>query len=186
MWGHYWEESSLCAGWTVHDVLAHLVDNAQTTRVSFLLGLARARLDFDRQNARGVERERMVSPAQTLDRFRGVSVRRSAPPAHLDTRLVEEIVHGEDIRRPLGITRCYPRDAVIRALRRQARTPVSLGGARELLTLIRITTTDADVSIGNGPNANGTALSLLLATTGRSAALDDLDGPGADAFAKLS
>jgi hypothetical protein len=28
-----WEEPSLCEGWTVHDVVAHLVDTARTTRL---------------------------------------------------------------------------------------------------------------------------------------------------------
>ncbi len=49
-----WDAPSLCPGWTVHDVAAHLVDSARTTRIGFFLGLARARFDFDRQNARGV------------------------------------------------------------------------------------------------------------------------------------
>ncbi len=51
-----WETPSLCAGWTVHDVVAHLVDTARTTRLGFAVGLVRARFDFDRQNARGVQR----------------------------------------------------------------------------------------------------------------------------------
>lgn len=31
-----WQELSLCDQWTVHDVVAHLVDTARTTRLSFL------------------------------------------------------------------------------------------------------------------------------------------------------
>ena len=118
-----WEEPSLCAGWTVHDVAAHLVDTARTTRLGFVAGLARARFDFDRQNARGVQRHRGASPEQTLERLRSVASRRSTPPAPLDSRLVEEVVHGEDIRRPLGLTRSYPEEAVVRSLRLQTRTP---------------------------------------------------------------
>ncbi|WP_211900126.1 maleylpyruvate isomerase family mycothiol-dependent enzyme [Saccharopolyspora erythraea] len=95
-----WGKPSLCEGWTVHDVAAHLVDTARTTRLGFVAGLIRAWFDFDRQNARGVERERGTSP--TLKRLRQVASRRSTPPAPLDSRLVEEVVHGEDIRRPLG------------------------------------------------------------------------------------
>ncbi|MGW7361488.1 maleylpyruvate isomerase family mycothiol-dependent enzyme, partial [Streptomyces sp. NPDC054802] len=59
-----WGQPSLCAGWTVHDVVAHLVDTARTTRIGFMAGLARARFDFDRQNARGVERERGATPEE--------------------------------------------------------------------------------------------------------------------------
>ncbi|MGW4725570.1 maleylpyruvate isomerase family mycothiol-dependent enzyme [Streptomyces sp. NPDC004291] len=173
-----WNEPSLCAGWTVHDVAAHLVDTARTTRLGFVVGLARARFDFDRQNALGVARERGATPGETLERLRRVASRRSTPPAPLDSRLVEEVVHGEDIRRPLGLTRAYPPPAVVRALRLQARTPASFGGAKELLTRVRLSATDAEVRIGAGPEVTGPALSLLLAVCGREAALGDLDGPG--------
>lgn len=98
-----WEEPSPCPGWSVHDVVAHLVDSALTTRLGFVWGLARAGFDFDRQNARGVERARGAAPAETLERLRAVVDRRTAPPAPLATRLVEAFVHGEDVRRPLGL-----------------------------------------------------------------------------------
>ncbi|MFB6769222.1 maleylpyruvate isomerase family mycothiol-dependent enzyme [Streptomyces sp. NPDC056337] len=177
-----WGQPSLCAGWTVHDVAAHLIDTARTTRLGFVVGLVRERLDFDRQNARGVERERGASPQETLQRLRQVASRRSTPPAPLDSRLVEQVVHGEDIRRPLGITRSYPPEAVVRSLRLQARTPASFGGAKELTAAIRLTAVDADLSIGDGPEVRGPALSLLLAVCGRRVALEELDGPGTDSL----
>ncbi|MFC9748993.1 maleylpyruvate isomerase family mycothiol-dependent enzyme [Streptomyces niveus] len=178
-----WEAPSLCVAWTVHDVAAHLADTARTTRLGFLIGLARAKFDFDLQNARGVERERGASPQETLERLRQVASRRSTPPAPLDSRLVEEIVHGEDIRRPLGLSHSYPSEAVVRSLRLQARTPASFGGAKELVARTRLTATDAGVSIGEGPEVSGPALSLLLAVSRRRVALDDLDGPGLTALA---
>lgn len=180
---HQWQQPSLCDQWAVHEVLAHLIDSALTTRVGFLVGLARARFDFDRQNENGVRRQRLDSPPQTLERFRQVATRTSTPPAHSDSRLVEEIVHGEDIRRPLGLSRSYPPQAVTRALNLQARTPASFGGAKELLTHVRITAIDTDVCTGTGPEVSGTALSLLLAISGRRVALDELDGPGATILA---
>ncbi|MFD8405279.1 maleylpyruvate isomerase family mycothiol-dependent enzyme [Streptomyces anulatus] len=178
-----WDAPSLCAGWTVRDVAAHLVDTARTTRIGFVAGLVRARFDFDRQNARGVERERGASPQETLGRLRRVVSRTTTPPAPLDTRLVEEVVHGEDIRRAVGLVRSYPQEAVVRALRLQARTPVSFGGAKETVASVRLTATDADLSIGAGPEVTGPALSLLLAVSGRRAALDELDGPGLSVLA---
>ena len=178
-----WEMPSLCDGWTVHDVVAHLVNTARTTRLGFLVALARARFDFDRQNTRGVERERRASPRETLEQLRRVASRTSGPPAPLDTRLVEEVVHGEDIRRPLGLTRAYSQEAVVRALRLQVRTSASFGGARELVAGVRLTAVDADISIGDGPEISGPALSLLLAVSGRRVALDELDGPGVGALA---
>lgn len=146
----------------------------------------RARFDFDRQNARGVERERGASPQETLERLRRVASRTTTPPAPLDTRLVEEVVHGEDIRRAVGLVRSYPQEAVVRALRLQARTPASFGGAKELTARVRLTATDADLSIGEGPDVTGPALSLLLAVSGRRAALDELGGPGLPVLAATS
>ncbi|GHB11572.1 maleylpyruvate isomerase family mycothiol-dependent enzyme [Streptomyces termitum] len=180
--GEQWRTPSLCAGWTVHDVAAHLVDSARTTRLGFLAGLVRARFDFDRQNTAGVERERGATPDETLRRLEQVADRTSAPPGALDSRLVEEVVHGEDIRRPLGLTRAYPKEAVVRALRLQARTPAAFGGARELLARVRLDATDTALTLGAGPSVAGPALSLLLAVSGRRAARSDLAGPGLDAL----
>lgn len=179
-----WEQPSLCEEWTIHDVVAHLVDTALTTRLGFVVGLARARFDFDRQNTRGVERQRGALPQETLARFRQVAARMSTPPAPLDSRLVEEVVHGEDIRQPLGLTRSYPREAVVRALCLQARTPGSFGGAKELVAPLRLTAVDADVSIGDGLEVSGPALSLLLSISGRRVALSNLGGAGVGALAE--
>lgn len=174
-----WDSPSLCAGWSVHDVVAHLINTAETTRLNFLIGLAAARFDFDRQNAKGIARVRGATPAQTLQRLREVADRTSTPPASPDTRLVEAFVHGEDIRRPLGSSGDYPPAAVERALRYQAKTPVSFGGGKQHIADLTLVADDADVSIGIGPEVNGPLISLLLATSGRRAALADLNGPGA-------
>jgi uncharacterized protein (TIGR03083 family) len=176
-----WDEPSLCPRWSVHDVVAHLVDTARTTRLGFVVAMARAGFDFDRQNDQGVARERGASPAQTLERLRAVAGRTSTPPAPRDSRLVEEVVHGEDVRRPLGLPRAYPPEAVVRALRLQLRTPASFGGAKETAARVRLTATDVDLSAGDGPEGSdirGSALALLLAVCGRPVAPGELTGPG--------
>ena len=109
-----WSTPSLCAGWSVHDVVAHLVETAKESVPSFVRYFAAARFDFDRYNANGVARERGEVPRETLDEFCRVAFRTSSPPAPRDTRLVEMFVHGEDIRRPLGIGRDYPAGYVVR------------------------------------------------------------------------
>jgi uncharacterized protein (TIGR03083 family) len=173
-----WAHPSLCEGWTVHDVVAHLVDVALTTPLGFAIGITRARFDFDRQNADGLERARGATPQDTLERLRDVAMRTTAPPAPFDTRIVEEVVHGEDIRRVVGLRRDYPDKAVARSLLQQARMPASFGGAKELVARVRLTASDLDLSVGEGPEVSGPALALLLAVTGRRIALDELDGPG--------
>lgn len=180
-----WATPSLCDGWTVHDVVAHLVDTALTTRLGFVVGLARARFDFDRQNSLGVARRRGATPQETLERLRRAAPRKSTPPAPLDSRLVEEVVHGEDIRRPLGLSRTYPPEAVARSLRLQTRTPVSFGGAKELVARVRLTATDDDLTLGTGPAVTGPALTLLLAVSGRRSVLGELEGPGVRTLATV-
>ena len=173
-----WEQPSLCTGWTVHDVVAHLVDVARSTRIGFAVGMVRAGFDFDRQNSRGIERARGTSPRETLQRLREAASRTSTPLAPLDTRLVEEVVHGEDIRRPLGLSHSYSQEAVVRSLRQQVRTSTAFGGAKELVAGVRLAATDADVIIGDGPEVRGPALALLLTVSGRQVAFDELDGAG--------
>lgn len=173
-----WDEPSLCAEWSVHDVVAHLIGSARTTRLGFVSGMVRDRLDFDRNNATGVARERRATGEQTLQAFRAVADRTSTPPAPLDTRLVEIVVHGEDIRRPLGVTGDYSAEAIERALRLQARTSASLGGGKQLVAGLQLAPDDADFAIGDGPPVTGPALSLLLVASGRNRALTDLAGPG--------
>lgn len=173
-----WESPSLCGGWTVHDVAAHLVDNARTTRLGIVLAMVRARFDFDRQNEAGIAREKGATPAETLDGLRAVVGRRTTPPAPLDSRLVEEVVHGEDVRRPLGIRRDYPSEAVTRALAHQLKTSVALGGGRQRAAGVRLRASDVDVAVGDGPEVSGPVVSLVMVVSGRAQALEDLTGPG--------
>lgn len=108
----------------------------------------------------------------------------ATPPAPLATRLVEMVVHGEDVRRPLGIVRTYAPAAVAGALALQVRTSTSFGGARETVAGLRLSATDTGLVVGSGPEVRGTALALLLAISGRPPGDDALTGPGAGALAR--
>lgn len=181
-----WDTPSLCPGWTVRDVTAHQISTAKTTRLGFIRGMLGARFDFDRDNQNGVDRE-LGTAAQMLAAFRAVVDSTATPPAPLDTRLVEAIVHGEDIRRPLGAAGDYPLWAVVRALELQARTSVSMGGAKQHLTGLRLAADDADLVLGDGAEVTGPALALLLGVSGRTVALAELTGPGlAELTARLA
>lgn len=180
LFGEQWSTQSLCADWTIHDVVAHLIHDAKTTKVSFFLELARAGFNFDRTNQRGVARERRDSPSATLAEFRSVSKRTTSAPAPLASRLVETIVHGEDIRRPLGITHTYPAEAIIKGMQYQLGTSGKMGGSKERATGVRLIATDGDFIHGDGPEVRGSALDLLLALTGRESGLHRLAGVGVD------
>ncbi|QQS02034.1 MAG: maleylpyruvate isomerase family mycothiol-dependent enzyme [Austwickia sp.] len=180
---HQWETPSLAPGWTVHDVAAHLVDNARTTPLRLLAAMFRARFDFDRQNADGVAAAKGDIPAQTLDRLRAAAPRTSGPPtvlAAVESRLVEEIAHGEDIRVPLAIPRDYPLDPVLAALRYQAKTPEAMGGAKGLTSKVTLVVAEDGTRLGTGPEVRGSAVALLMLATGRRHRLGELTGPGVD------
>lgn len=173
-----WEQESMLPGWSVHDVAAHLVDNALTTKPGFLRCLLAARFDFDRLNQRGIEAHRGASPGQTLQRLRAVARRTSGPPVPPASRLVEEIVHGEDIRRAAGLERSYPHRALELAIGYQARTGQSIGGARELARRLQLVSEDGNFVLGLGPQLRGARLDLLLRLTGRAVRPGALSGPG--------
>ena len=173
-----WTTPSLCPGWDIHAVLAHLVNDAKTTRIGFVSRMIAAGFDFDRINASGIARERSTDPTQTLAYFQGVRSRTTSAPAPLATRLVEVFVHGEDIRRPLGIDHEYPVTAVATALRYQAKTSVKLGGGKERLEGLRLIATDTVFDEGVGKEVRGAAIALLLAVSGRPVHTGELTGPG--------
>lgn len=181
-----WRLPSLCPGWDVHDVLAHLVHSARTGRVAFVRGLLRARLDFDRANENGVARHKHSDPRATLDAFGETLELTRTPPARLATRLVEAIVHGEDIRRPLGITGTYPESATAEALAHQLRTPVSFGGGRERANGLRLIDRKLGTTWGGGDDVEADAVDLLLAVSGRPVDQARLTGAGASRLASAT
>ncbi len=173
-----WDLASWCPGWSVHDVAAHLVDNAKATTWGLVVAMARARFDFDRQNQQGVDRERGDTTDQTLDRLRAVVSRTTGPPVSTDSRLVEEIVHGQDIRGPLGRAHVYVPEAVELALQYQLRTSVGMGGAKQRVAGLTLRATDLDLVVGSGPEVCGPAVSLLMVASGRTEAAEALSGDG--------
>jgi uncharacterized protein (TIGR03083 family) len=179
-----WAAPTACAEWDVHDVVAHLVDTARTSRTSFFRDMIRTRFDFDRQNALGVARERCAHPGETLAALRSVVSLTHTPPAPIATRLVEAFVHGEDVRRAVGSRGEYPADHVAKALEYQLRTTVRMGGGRERAAGLRLVAEDAPVDAGAGPDVRGPAIALLLAVSGRPVAPGELTGPGAAMLAE--
>ena len=174
-----WTLPSLCPGWDLHDVVAHLVDSARTGRLSFVRDLVVARMDFDRANANGIAKEKRPDPRRTLAALTQVTGLTRTPPANLATRLVEAIVHGEDIRRPLGWRDAYPRGSIAEALTYQLRTPVSFGGGRERAEGLRLVDDSTGATWGSGDEVVGDSLDLLLAVSGRPVQHGLLSGSGA-------
>jgi uncharacterized protein (TIGR03083 family) len=172
-----WTAQSLCSEWNVHQVLAHQLSAAKMTPPKFFRRLATTGFKFNDYAAREVATESAAGPAATLAAFRAAESRTNAPPGPKDTWLGEAFVHGEDIRRPLGIRHDYPLPYVGRAIAFYAGSNVIIGGKTRVAGLT-LKATDTDFSVGSGPLVEGPAISLLLAASGRKCALDELSGPG--------
>jgi uncharacterized protein (TIGR03083 family) len=172
-----WNTPSLCAPWTVKEVLAHMTATATATPRRFLVRLAKAGFRFDRMTERALAERSALPAEQLVADFRAHAQDRTSPPGPVDSWLGETLVHGEDIRRPLGIAHAYPIPALVRIADFYRRSNLLIGAKRRIADL-RLVGTDADWSTGAGPEVSGPMLSLVLAMTGRPAALADLTGDG--------
>jgi uncharacterized protein (TIGR03083 family) len=180
-----WTTQSLCSEWNIHQVLAHQLSAAKMTPPKFFGKFAAAGFNFNKFAAKQVAVESVGGPAATLAAFRAAEPRETAPPGPKDTWLGEAFVHGEDIRRPLGITRAYPLPEVARAIALYAKSNAIIGGKTRVAGLT-LKATDTDFSVGSGPLVEGPAISLLLAASGRKSALDELSGPGVETLRERS
>ena len=163
----------------MHDVLAHMVATAKETPAGFFVGMIGSGFRISRFTEKRIAVEGAGGPAATLAAFRGVETSTSAPPGPKLSWLGEVLVHSEDIRRPLGIPHEYPVDSVTAVTDFYAGSNVLIGGKRRVEGLT-LQATDTDWSRGSGPVVSGPARALMLATTGRTTALDELSGPGVE------
>jgi uncharacterized protein (TIGR03083 family) len=179
-----WAADSLCAGWTVHDLAAHLTLSTRTTLPMVLWGAIRARGSFDRMEDRLTrERAARFTPAELVAQIRETagSPRRAPGAGPLDP-LVDFLVHGQDIARPLGRVRPAPTGPVLAGLEHVRGS--SFYGARRRLRGVRLVATDADWAGGDGPDElRAPAIDLLMVATGRPAGLAVASGPGVERVA---
>ncbi|MGE0298569.1 maleylpyruvate isomerase family mycothiol-dependent enzyme [Pseudonocardia sp.] len=174
-----WETESLCTGFTVREVLAHLASAAGLTPLRWWWGVLRCRFDFDRQVAMRLAEQLGDSPAETLERFRRVVTSTTSPPLPVLAMLGETIVHGHDIRRPLGLRRDHPITTLTRLADYYAGTDLVVL-ARGRIGGLRLVATDGPFTAGAGALVAGPTLALIMAMTGRGSFCDDLDGDGVE------
>ncbi|MER7459146.1 maleylpyruvate isomerase family mycothiol-dependent enzyme [Micromonospora sp. NPDC126480] len=172
-----WAQRSLCGRWTVEEVVAHLTAAASVGRLRWTASVLGARFDFDRHNDRRLAEHRGATPDETLARFRRVIDSTTSTFGPTEAWLGEVIVHAQDIRRPLGIGRTPPVEAVSPVARFYAGRDFTVAG-RSATAGLRVEATDGPFTAGDGPLVRGTTLALTMAMAGRSAYCDDLTGPG--------
>jgi uncharacterized protein (TIGR03083 family) len=171
-----WKTQSLCIGWTVRDVLAHLTGSASLTFPRFFGRMVRAGFNPTRMLNRLRDENLGMTPAETLARFKS-HVHSSGKPFPPTTLWMGEIlVHGQDIRDPLGIAHDYPSDALHRVTDLYTRT--RMDGSKQRAADLLFRASDAEWSVGRGPEVNGPGIAIVLAIAGRPAGLDQLSGDG--------
>lgn len=174
-----WRTPSLCAGWTVQDVVAHMLSYDELGPRQLLTRFARGLLIVDRVNAVGLEEYASRTPDELLDLLRGHHTP-SGLPAGMGGAigLTDGMIHQQDIRRPLGELRTIPAERLLPALRTALFAPVVRGVLR--VRDVRLVATDLQWTFGRGPEVRGTGEALLMAVAGRSAVAEELHGPGRD------
>jgi uncharacterized protein (TIGR03083 family) len=172
-----WAHSSLCQGWVIQDVVAHLTAGASIGPLRWFAGVLGARFDFDLYNNRRLAEYRGATPAETLQRFRRIVTSTKSAPVPTAACLGEIVVHAQDIRRPLGLARTPPVGAVTEVASFYARRNSTVA-SRTAIEGLRVEATDGPFASGAGPLVSGTTLALTMAMAGRRAYCDDLTGPG--------
>ena len=179
-----WDHPSLCAGWTVRDVAAHLTLQQMGPRDMLAMvirwrgGLEATVQDTARRRAAARTADQIVATIRDTAARR----RHNFGVTPLET-LADLLVHGQDIAMPLGQEYPMPPQAAAAVATRMLtmRFPPPLPAARSM-TGVRLVATDTSWSHGVGPEVCGPIAALLLVITGRVVALPQLTGPGAAAL----
>jgi uncharacterized protein (TIGR03083 family) len=172
-----WATPSWCEGWTVQTTAAHILSEAEQTTFNFYKELIAAGFKFDVFTARGAKRLAAIGPDELVRRLRARTTTTNHPPAPVLAMLGEIVIHGEDIRRPLGLSHEVPEAALVAVADSWKKTNLLIGSKRRIAGL-RLRATDASWSTGDGPEVAGPMVSLLLAMSGRKGAQADLTGEG--------
>lgn len=180
-----WAQPSLCDGWTIKDVAAHLAVVPHAPSIWRMLpmilaaggSLDRVNHDIACQYSEGRSTNQLVAD------LRDNAASRDLPRVtSVENLAMDIVVHGQDIALPLNRDLPVPPDAALNALERAW----SMGWpfhARTKLAGYRLTATDTDWAAGDGPTISGTTLTLLLLATGRTkTVLPLLAGPGMHQF----
>jgi uncharacterized protein (TIGR03083 family) len=176
-----WRHDTLCGGWDVEQVVAHLTAAASLSQRQWLRSMLAARFRPDVHNQRRLAEHRGSTPAETLDRFRAVITSTTAPSHHTPAYLGEVVVHAQDIRQPLGLARTPSVDALTPVARFFAGRDFAVASQTHVAGL-QLRADDGPFAAGTGPLITGPTLALVMSMAGRVPYLAELDGPGVPAL----
>lgn len=172
-----WATPSWCEGWSVQQTAGHVLAAAEQTPANFYKQLASAGFRFNVFTDRDAKRLGSLDPDELVRRLRARTTTTNHPPAPVMAMLGEIVVHGQDIRRPLGLEHTPPEAALVAVADSWKSSNLLIGSKRRIAGL-RLRASDTDWSHGEGPEVSGPMMSLVLAMTGRKQSHGDLSGDG--------
>jgi uncharacterized protein (TIGR03083 family) len=173
-----WTADTLCEGWNVRHVAAHMMIAGEQTTGTFMMGLLASGFRFNVMMDRAAREGAQLPPSEIIARIRARTTTTNKPPAAAMAMLGEVVVHGTDIRQPLGIADDTSSEAKLACLNmfKGSNFPVA---AKKTIAGLRLRATDADWVYGSGPEVAGPMVALLMAMTTRPL-LASLRGDGLD------
>jgi uncharacterized protein (TIGR03083 family) len=178
-----WSSPSWCEGWTVQETAGHVLAAAEQTPANFFKEFASAGFKFNVFAQRGADRVAKLGPNELVRRLRARTSTRNHPPGPVSAMLGEVVVHGDDMRRPLGLSHQTPEAALVVVADSWKKTNILIGSKKRIEGL-RLIATDSTWTNGEGPEVSGPLQSLVLAMTGRKQVLSDLSGDGVAILAR--
>ncbi|KHL08387.1 uncharacterized protein (TIGR03083 family) [Mumia flava] len=168
-----WDRPSLCEGWTVRDVAAHL-SLAETAAGRAAIEIVRARGSLNRMiHDTAVRRAATWSDSAVIDAVEAtIGTHRHAIGVTDQEPLLDALVHGADIAVPLGRALPMAPDAAAVAATRVWSFGRRMSSAfraqpRSFADGRRLVATDVDWSAGQGPDLRAPIEQILLLLTGR-------------------
>ena len=172
-----WSTMTVCDPWTVRHLAAHLTAVGHQSAPNFFKGLISSGFSFDKFVAKDLVKYNQGSNADVLAGFAKTLDSPKSPPGPKYVALGEFMCHGEDIRRAVGGPGQHPEEHIVALAGAYQKTGRPLDGKKRTAGL-RLQATDADWTFGDGPEVSGPGIDLILAMSGRAAALDTCTGEG--------
>lgn len=176
-----WNTDSLCAGWRVREVAAHLLMPFSLSIPKMMLKLVKSRFDLDVVSDRWA-RDEQRSNADLAAALRTNAEHRFTPPGFgPEAPLTDIVVHTQDICRPLGVERAVPAERARVVLDFVVSRKATRGFIPNGLTEgLRFDAVDIGWQHGDGALVSGSGCELILTISGRPGVGADLTGDGVD------
>jgi uncharacterized protein (TIGR03083 family) len=174
-----WRQPTLCTDWDVEHVVAHLTATATMGRWRWIRSMVSAGFRPPVHNERRLREHLGATPAETLRNFEAVIGATTAPTGDTAAYLGEMLVHGQDVRYPLGISTAPDVEALTAVAEFYARRNFAVP-SKSVASGLRMLATDGPFTSGEGPELTGPTLALVMTMAGRRAYVDQLEGPGRD------